>query len=99
MHTDALIPLALPRGDPSSQTAPAVTTPPGLHFLPSLHPPFGTSATSTLHLSFFPVMVLLSCLGNTCYFIALLMSSMGRNDRPEERVLQAKCDLPVPLLW
>lgn len=92
MQAETFLTLALTLGDTDSQTAAAVTTLPALHFLPCLPPSFSLAATSTLDLCLSPIMVLLGCLGNTCYFIGLSMSSMGRNTRPEASVLQAKSD-------
>lgn len=73
-----------------------MTTLHGLHLLPSSLPVAGTA---TLDLSVSPIMVLPGCPGNTWYFIGFAVSTMGRNDRAEASVLQAKAAFAIVVMF
>lgn len=72
----------------------------GLHLLPSflLSLPLLVAGASTLVLSLPYYGAAWPHHDNNWYFIGFAISSMGRNDRPEASVLQAKADSQVPLL-
>lgn len=65
-------------------------------FLPSFPPSLWQAQDPWISLS--PIMVLPGCPGNPWYFTGFAVSSMGRNDRTEASVLQAKADSQVPWL-
>lgn len=93
VQADTLIMLALLLGDTNSWTAAAMTTLPGLHFLPSLGHP------QALWIS---VYLLLWCCLAAQVIPAILLGFQcllwGKNDRPEASVLQAKSDSQVIFL-